>query len=237
MTNENVNLAIETYKVCNYDDFGKYERVPFLVKILTPYLEKSKSFLDIGCARGGFTYVLKKTFPQIAYTGVEYAQELIDMAKKEPTLSDVEFVCGDALDFDLHRGFDIALMAGVLSMFDDFTVPLANMIKHINQNGAGCVFGSFNPFDIDVLVRYKRNYAGCDRWESGFNNYSMKTISAFLEQHAYDIEWHQFKLKTDLPKNEDQIKSYTVRGEDGENIILSGTGMMTDFYALVFKKK
>lgn len=237
MTNENVNLAIETYKVCDYEGFGKYERVPFLAEILTPYLEKSQSFLDIGCAKGEFMYILKKTFPNIAYTGVEYAQELIDMAKKEPVLNDVEFVCGDALDFDLGKKFDIALMAGVLSIFDDFTVPLGNMIKHINQNGVGCVFGLFNPFDIDVLVRYRRNYADSDRWESGFNNYSMKTISAYLEQHAYDIAWHKFKLKTDLPKNSDQIKSYTVRGEDGDNVILNGTGMMTDFYALVFKKK
>ena len=52
------------------------------MEILTKSPYNVKSILDVACGAGVFYKICQKHFPDVQYTGVDYAQEAVDMAKK-----------------------------------------------------------------------------------------------------------------------------------------------------------
>ena len=170
---KNVNLSVESYTDSSYEKYKSYERFVFFKEIAGKYLEKGGDFLDIGCAKGELIWYLKDFFSKLRFTGIDISGKLISLAKSEEKLSDVTFVKADAEDFNLGREFDFAMMGGVLSIFDDFTKPLRRMEMHLKRGARGYIFGCFTEDDIDVLVRYRNNYLGSKKWESGYNMFSL----------------------------------------------------------------
>jgi ubiquinone/menaquinone biosynthesis C-methylase UbiE len=233
----NINKSIETHLTKPYEKFKSYERFKFVGSIIGKKLKNGAEFLDIGCGKGEFIYFLKDSFPDVRFTGIELSRELVVLAKGEPKLSDVTFIRADAQDFNLKKQFDYVLMSGVLSIFDDFRRLLARMAKHLKPGGYGYIFGCFNFNDIDVLVRYRRNYAGCRKWESGFNMFSLKTIEKALGSFSDEVNCYKFSLPIGLPKHPDSISSYTLDTKESGRIITNATNIITDFYLVEFKKR
>jgi ubiquinone/menaquinone biosynthesis C-methylase UbiE len=234
---KNINKSIESYKNSDYEKFRDYDRFKFLISNIKDDLMKSDSLLDIGCAKGELIYLLKE-YNDIPYTGLEYSEELLDLTKKEQSLKDVTFVKGDAQNFNLNREFDITVMSGVLSIFDEIENVLKNMIMHTKKGGKGYIFGGFNKEDIDVKIRYKNNYLNSNTWESGWNIFSIKTIESILEPFISSFEYKKFNINIDLPKQKNPVASYTVNLQDSdEKLILTGGGIIRDFYLITFKRK
>lgn len=75
--------------------------------------EPQGTLLDIGCADGTTTYQIKKKFPKLKITGLDYYKETIDFAKK--TKPQIRFVHADAhkLPFGSET-FDIVTAIEVL---------------------------------------------------------------------------------------------------------------------------
>lgn len=236
MLNNNINKSIETYTSGSYEKYMGYDRFAFLYEKMKPALDKASSILDIGCSKGEFFYFLKKQSIDIKMVGLEYAQQLIDMAKSEELLQNVNFIKGDAAGFDLNDKFDIALMAGVLSIFDDISKPLQGMLNHLNTGGRGYIFGGFTADDIDVIVRFRNNYTGSQIWESGLNMFSLKTIERFLLPFTNDIKFHKFELSADLDKQENPVKTYTMDTYKQGKVIANGANIIRDFYLVEFIK-
>jgi SAM-dependent methyltransferase len=232
-----VNKAIDTYVTSAYEKVRAYERFHFLADLVAERLPDAGSVLDIGCAKGEFIFHLRERFPSCRFTGLEYSTRLLELARNEPRLQGVEFVEGDAASFDLGRRFDVAVMAGVLSTFDDYEPPLARMVDHLKPGGYGYVFGGFTSADVDVIVRYRNNAMGSRDWSPGLNMFSLHTIRAALEPAASSIRHHEFRISQPLPRSEDPIKSFTVTTESGEKLILNGANIVREFYALEFQKR
>jgi SAM-dependent methyltransferase len=233
----NVNNSIATYRTGSYEKYLGYQRFGFLYSIMKNNLPEGGEFLDIGCAKGEFIYFLKEKNCKLNFTGLEYSEELISLAKKEPRLRDVTFVQGDARDFDLNKQFDCALMAGVLSIFDDIEKPLMTMIKHIKFGGYGYIFGGFTIDDIDVIVRFRNNYAGSAIWESGLNMFSLNTVRKAIEPFCSEINFHRFNLSIDLKKQDDPIKTFTLNTKEKDRIVANGANIIREFYLVQFKRK
>jgi len=232
------NRSIRAYSTTNYDYFRDYDRIKFKLTHMESSLKKASSLLDIGCAKGELIYLMKEKFPHIKYTGLEYNQELIEIAQKESFLNTVNFVNGDARDFNLNQSFDIVLMSGVLSIFDDFSTVIQNMLNHISSNGVCYIFGMFNPKDMDVIIRFRNNYNNSVNWESGFNNFSLKTIKKYIFSLDFQLEVFPFKISTVLKPADNPIRSYTLSTTDNELIITNGIGIITNFYLLkIYKNK
>ena len=51
--------------------------------LLSKYVTKSFTILDIGCAQGGMYRILKNKFKNIDYTGVDFNRKMITLAKKK----------------------------------------------------------------------------------------------------------------------------------------------------------
>lgn len=236
LNNDNVNKSIDTYLNSSYEYYKTYDRFVFLGNLVAQRLGNGTEILDIGCAKGEFIYYLKEIYPNIKYTGIEISEELVALAKKEPNLAGVDFIVADARSFELDRDFDVTIMSGVLSIFDDFTEPLSQMVKHTKQGGCGYIFGRFNEKDIDVLVRYKNHFAGSKEWESGLNCFCHRTIMEFLSDHVEYMHWHKFNLQVDLSEKVNPVSSFTLNTREKGKIVVNGANMIADFYCLEFRR-
>lgn len=237
MNSKNINKSINSYKEQSYEKFKEYERYKFLIAHILPVLGHDKSLLDIGCAKGELIYILRETYPDISYHGLEYSQELINMARAQDFFKDVDFTQGDAQDFELNKSFDVTVMSGVLSIFDDIEKPLNMMIKHTNPGGYGFIFGGFTREDIDVMVRFRNNYAGSQTWESGWNMFSIHTVKSYLKPFVNQIDIIPFEIPIDLKKSPDPVRGYTILAEEGKRLILTGGNIVRDFHLIFFKKR
>ena len=237
MFKNNINFSVKAYKKTNYKK--PYERYVFLYAKIKKFLKTKKilNVLDIGCGNSGFIYYLKERHPNYNYYGIEINQELINLAKKEPFLKDITLIKGDARYFKIDRKFDIVIMAGVLSIFDNFKEALSNMLHHIKPNGRGFVFGGFNSEDIDVIVRCRNNYTHSRRWESGLNMFSLNTVKKYLLPYVKGFKISRFELKIKLRKQKDPVRTYTIELKNGKNIIVNGANIINDFYLVEFTKK
>ena len=51
--------------------------------LISRYIKKNDTILDIGCAQGGMYKILKKKFGKINYTGIDFNKKMIEIAKKK----------------------------------------------------------------------------------------------------------------------------------------------------------
>jgi ubiquinone/menaquinone biosynthesis C-methylase UbiE len=230
----NINNTIDPYLVSSYEEFKAYDRFHFIRVAMQKRGINKGEFLDIGCAKGEVIYYLKDYFPKLSFTGIDISTELISKAKQEPRLQDVIFYVADAQDFNLNKIFDYVLMSGLISMFDDLTAILGQIFKHLKPGGLGYIFGCFNENAIDVLVRFKVH--GTSVWQSGFNQFSLKTVKEALAPFCNEINCHKFSLSKNLPYKKDSLNSYTLTTKEKGKIITNGTNIITDFYLIEFIK-
>ena len=151
-------------------------------------------------------------------------------------MQDVHFVQGDVRTFDLECQFDVCMMAGVLSIFDDYETILKQMLHHVKPNGYAYIFGGFTTENIDVIVRHRRNYAGSNEWESGFNMLSLQMLERVVTPLVKNIVIHKFDIRVDIPKKDDPVASYTVKTEEGKRLIINGLNIVRDFYGVELQK-
>ena len=237
MKRNDLNKSIEAYTSSTYEDFREYERFQFLIEKMKGALEESRSLLDIGCAKGELIYLLKDEHPDIQYAGLEFSRELIDLARQEEKLRNVEFFLGDAREFSLGKEYSITVMSGVLSIFDDIDIPLETMLRHTEPKGHGVIFGGFNRENIDVLVKFRNNFSGETAWESGWNMYSLQTITKILEPFVSSLDTYEFNIRRDIPKKENPVASYTVQTKEMGKLLLTGGNIVRDFHLLHYIKK
>jgi SAM-dependent methyltransferase len=82
-------------------------------------LRKGKSVLDVGCAAGSFSEIVKMYNKNLEYTGVDISASMIYEAKRRFP-DDSFFTCdGRTLDFP-DNSFDIVLCFGVLHMTENW---------------------------------------------------------------------------------------------------------------------
>lgn len=227
------NRSTAVYSESDYEAFCSYDRVRFVMDIAAKRIHGGMSVLDIGCANGGFIYCLKKRIPGLHCCGIDISSALIDAARREPMLADTEFHVGDAEVFSLGRKFDVIFMQGVHSIFDDYVKVVQNAMSHLSNVGTLYVFGMFNRFDIDVILRYRDHVGGTGTWESGLNNFSLARFCEFLSRLGLSVETYPFQHQLQLPERPDApIRSYTLTTQERGTLLANGTGILTDFYLL-----
>ena len=233
----NINLSIGAYKDSKH---GKaYKRYEFVHEKIKNRISKitNPEIFDIGCGDASFICYLKKKHPNAKYYGLEPNQDLIDKARSNHFLDDVKLIKEDACKFKIRKKFNIIIMSGVLSIFDEIDAPIRNMIKHLLPGGYGYIFGGFCTEDIDVLVRFRNNYLKSTTWESGLNMFSLKTVKGMLKNYASKIQMHEFKIDIGLRKQKDPIRTYSLLTQENERIIVNGANIIREFYLIEFRKK
>lgn len=215
------------------------EYFKFIVSIAKEHLDKytDLNVLDIGCATGDFLYYLKSLYPFANLTGMDVMPELLQRAKLE--VRGCDFILGnicDAAHLPTNK-YDAVFMNGVHSIFDDIDSWLNNSMSLVNKanNGKLFIFGIFNPYNIDVLVKVRNSDHYPDgSWQPGWNCFSIETIKQYLEKSGVKSYcFHQFEISIDIPKNAaDPLRSWTFVYNNGKRGIMNGSMLVHNFMLL-----
>jgi len=93
----------------------------------------NSTVLDVGCGLGNLFDYVSNLFPNVAYTGTDINQNMIEGAIKR--LPNVEFVCADIVSIPNrleNRMFDYVFLSGVLNLSaDKHELTISEMMKII----------------------------------------------------------------------------------------------------------
>jgi len=189
------------------------------------------TILDVGCATGDFLHFIHQKFPSARISGMDVRDDLLKRAKTE--VPSAVFFQGNIQERKTlpKEKFDFIFMLGVHSIFDNYELVLDNIINKLKNRGRAGIFGVFNPEDVDVLVKVRNS--NDDKWQSGWNMFSKKSISNYLTKKNISHEFIDWKISIDLPKNtSDPLRSWTFKDENGERIVINGTQLVHTFSLL-----
>lgn len=215
------------------------EAFEFICKLMQENIDKNKSYsiLDIGCARGEFLYFAKKRILNLhRFTGIDYSEDLIRSASSQEFLSGMTFVKGDGENFSMNEKFNFITSLGVVGYFDNLG-PTFRMIRdHLQDDGTGYVFHLFNPFDIDVILKYRNNRLS-DKFQVGWNLHSIETAKKTLKQLDMKLkDISRFELSFDDEKKDDPARSWTINTDEGRKFT-TGLGQIYSLYCLEVQKQ
>jgi trans-aconitate methyltransferase len=188
--------------------------------------------LDVGCATGEFLWYLSQVCKDAELYGMDPVPELIERAEK--TQPNCHFFTGNIVNREgaPKKKFDAVFMLGVHSIFDDYKPWIDNLLRLVKPTGRIYVFGMFNPYPIDVLVKARRSLND-GPWEPGWNVFSCATLSDYLRKCNAVVKFIPWKINIDIPQNhEDLLRSWTFKAEDGSRLVVNGTRVLHDFHVM-----
>jgi SAM-dependent methyltransferase len=214
------------------------ESFKFLLKEILRSSKNFNSILDIGCSNGSFLYLVKKKMPKVEINGIDVRVDLLKLAKQNCKK-------GAFLKLDIGKNnlkvkkklkFDICVMDGVHSIFDDVNLWIDNLIKFTKRNSKIFIFGSFNPEPYDVLVRVKKSNSKI--FETGFNRISLESIMKAFKKRDYQVNFKKYDFTLNLKKNKkDPRRTYTVKLKNNQNLTINGLEQISNKFLIKAWKK
>jgi len=195
-------------------------------------IRQGSNVCDIGCAAGEFLYFLRKEFPGAHYWGCDVFGELVQKARA--VVPDVQFEVGSILDRDLlpANSVDVAFALGVISIFDEFETSLSNLLHWTKKNGCIYVLGLFNPYPIDVWVKYRlAEDPDPTHREPGWNIFSKASISRYLDKRLGSgrYSFTPFEMPFDLqPNPEEPWRTWTFRDARNRRLFTNGLCLLVN---------
>jgi ubiquinone/menaquinone biosynthesis C-methylase UbiE len=97
--------------------------------LISKYVKKNDTVLDIGCAQGGLFKILKKKFSNIDYTGLDFNKEMINLAKKKIDKKNFFLFKGKNYYSFFKKKFDVVIIFGILHLNTNWKSILINAYK------------------------------------------------------------------------------------------------------------
>jgi len=97
--------------------------------LISKYVKKNDTVLDIGCAQGGLFKILKKKFGNIDYTGLDFNKEMINLAKKKIDKKNFFLFKGKNYYSFFKKKFDVVIIFGILHLNPNWKSILINAYK------------------------------------------------------------------------------------------------------------
>lgn len=229
LADENVYLNQDRY---NNPKECFRQTVNYIKKDIKP---KHSTLLDVGCATGEFIFYLKKQFKELKFTGIDISDDMIRHAKKN--VPNVNFKVKSIFDkkFFKENNYDIVICSGTLSIFDDITTPLNNLINATNPGGLLYIITITNVNDVDLLIRYRLPRSETKEWQTGWNVFSKYSHEEAIKANnrVQSIAWCDSNLTIKLKKQKDPMRSY--HNEHG--MLVNGAGLILDQKLIKIKIK
>jgi SAM-dependent methyltransferase len=128
--NQNDTVDFYIHHRQQYDELYESEKF-FLNK---DFVNSVHSVLDIGCAAGGMSKILRHFNADLTYIGLDVSDKLIQYAKQ--TINDplTRFECYDGIDMPFKNvPFDLVFSSGVLHLVDHYRDVFAQMVERSQQ--------------------------------------------------------------------------------------------------------
>ena len=160
-----------------------YERYKRTISFIQS--SKTKTVLDVGCGSGRYAVDLGKLGFNV--TGVDLAEEMLEIAEKNTKLSKIKgnkYILGSYLDIKLDSKFDVSILMG---LFDYISNPV-DIMKKLKKDTNGYILASF-PKPNGLLAwqrKIRYNMRNCQLFY-----YSFSDIENILnEAKISDFEIH-----------------------------------------------
>ena len=213
------------------------ESFKFIVEKASEFINSihNPSILDIGCATGDLVYYLSKIFPQAKCVGLDVRNDLLESARKE--VPHIKFILSDISNKNTlpNEKFDVVFMVGVHPIFDDVFHIFDNVIHMLKENGRAYIFGIFNDSDVDTLVKVKDSSVE-GPWKVGWNLFSKKSVKDYLKNKDLSCKFTDWEIPIDILKTDDPLRSWTFKDENGNRMVINGTGILHTFSLLLISK-
>ena len=197
------------------------------------------SILDVGCATGSFLAYFRTLSAGANLAGVDIDQALINQGNKRSDQLSLQVASALDLPDDFNGKFDIVLSLGCMSIFDIEELPLYfnNLFKAAKPDGYVVILSPLNEHGVDTQIRHRKRQAGNQLdWEKGWNIYAFETIREMAQLFNAQINFVPFNLPFSLPKQEDPVRTYTIKTEKHDFQLTNGLNLLINHYFSIFKK-
>jgi ubiquinone/menaquinone biosynthesis C-methylase UbiE len=203
----------------------------------------SQSILDIGAGAGAATYYLAHRNLQADFIGIDYSNEIIDIAKKtsrEFNLTNLSFETGDWFNLDKKwAGVGGVISLQTLSWLPEMKNPMTQIFEVIKPDWIGLT-SLFYEGDISCRIEVFENIRSR---KSFYNVYSLKELNRLAFEYGYEIvKSNRFDIEIDIPKptNIDLMGTFTEKiggSSDYRRLQISGPLLMNWFFVLIKKTR
>ena len=190
------------------------EYFKFALKLIKEHKSKKINLIDIGCAAGDFLFFINEKLGVDNYQlyGIDVSDQLVSASQlklKGATIKKYDF---GLKNNDLYKLFNIKFelitMFGVHSCFDNLDW-LENLSKSLALNGEALIFGIFNPYPYDVLMRVKKSDS--TEYESGWNVHSIESLKNKSKKLNLKLEIINYQPNISISKNQsDFLRAWTI---------------------------
>ncbi|WP_075501445.1 class I SAM-dependent methyltransferase [Candidatus Pelagibacter communis] len=222
------------YSKSNIPKLAKYERIKKGLEKIN--LNKVYKILDLGCGAGQALYALKKLDYKGYYYGIDNDIEMINMSNKfykRNNYKNFKFHKEEIQKFKTKHKFDLVLIWGVISFFDNYKQFIDKMDRCLNKNGTISLFSGFSESNYNVYVKYK---IGDGKSQAGLNMHSLNEIESYFKKKGYKISKQKFIPSVNLIKSKNPLSSFVLYEQNRNKVIANGLNIIRKFYFIKAEK-
>ena len=222
------------YSNSNIPSLAKYDRIKEGLKNVN--LRKIKNILDLGCGSGQVLCALKNFNFSGSYFGVDSDSKMINNANQffaANKYKNYTFKRCDIKNLRIEKKFDLILVWGVVSFFENYITFLDKIKKILNKNGVVSLFSGFTDNEFNVYVQYKYKNG---RKQNGLNMHSSIEIINYFKKQNFKVTKKKFIPKVDLKKTNNPLSSYILFDHNKKKVLANGLNVIRNFYFINAKK-
>lgn len=205
-------------------------------------INEEMSFCDVGCATGMFLKYIQQKFEVQNLVGIDCNKQVLEIAAGNCPQG--KFICADIgdqnfnknLSADGKRKFDVVTFMGTLYLFEDFRIPLENVLSLLNEHGSAYIFGNFNQYGINVSYKYQYekdgNIISCEDF-----SHSLDSIAKWANEHGYQIKWYEFSMPVEIEQTDNPLRVWTQTLSDGSLLQRDGLNRVKEQFLIELRRK
>ena len=152
-------------------------------KIVLPLLEKNNELkiLDIGCGTGQLIKEISEHYNKVNYLGIDVAENMIDVAKKNNKGKNVKFKTSSIESFESNEKYDIIICTHAFPYFPNKQEMIKKMAGLCNKKGQVIIVNSSTNSLKDLIINFflkattsKAKYLSIDEMKKLFKSAKLK---------------------------------------------------------------
>ncbi|KFM99438.1 malonyl-[acyl-carrier protein] O-methyltransferase BioC [Bacillus clarus] len=130
----------------SYDQYANVQKkmAQFLLSKMKGKYSATSSIrvLELGCGTGYVTEQLVNAFPRAHITAIDFAENMIAVAKTRHNVGAVTFRCEDIEQLRLEESYDVIISNATFQWLNDLKETIRNLFHHLSKGGV-LLFSTF----------------------------------------------------------------------------------------------